>query len=180
VSEMDVTQQLDDLRRAFDQAFAVPPPPPLAELESLLVIQVDGESFAMRIGELVGLETRRKIVALPLDNLAFLGLAGLQGRLVPVYSLAFLLGYTGARTDEGRWLAVGGAGDPVGLAFTGLKGYIQVDRSALSALGKAEQGRGHVQGVLRFASETCYVLSIPSILAEINRWGNRLDAVKEG
>jgi purine-binding chemotaxis protein CheW len=179
VSERDVSYQLDDLRRAFDQAFAVPPPPPLAELESLLIIRVDGESFALRVGELAGLEGRRKIVALPLDAPAFLGLAGMKGQLVPVYSLASLLGYAGEGTDEGRWLAVCGAGDPVGLAFPALQGYVRIAPSALSALGEAERGRGHVQGVLRLASETCYVLSVPSILAEINRRTSRPGAAQE-
>lgn len=177
---MALAHKLDDLRRAFDQTFAVPPPPPLAELESVLVIWVDGASFALRVGELVGLEARRKIVALPLDTLAFLGLAGMKGQLVPVYSLASLLGYACERADEARWLAVCGAGDPVGLAFTGLQGYVQVTRAALSALGEAERERGHVQGVLRLASETCYVLSIPSILAEINRRASRPGAAQEG
>jgi len=179
VSPMEFSHTLDDLRRAFDQAFAVPPPP-LAALESLLVIAVDGASFALPIGELASLEARRKIVALPLDAPAFLGLAGIQGRLVPVYSLASLLGYTGQGADAGCWLAVCGAGDPVGLAFTGLTGYVRVACSEVSALSEAERGRGHVQGVLRLAAEMCYVLSVPSLLAEINRRASGPGAAQEG
>jgi chemotaxis signal transduction protein len=179
VSQRALSQTLDDLRQAFDQVFAVPQPP-LTELESLLIVWVDGESFALRIGELAGLEARRKIVPLPLDIPAFLGLVGIKGRLVPVYSLASLLGYASADANEERWLAVCGAGDQVGLAFAGLKGTVRVTRAELSLLGAAEHGRGLVQGVLRCASETCYVLSVPLILAEINRRVSRPGAVQEG
>jgi chemotaxis signal transduction protein len=99
---------------------------------------------------------------------------------VPVYSLASLLGYADAGAAEGHWLALCGAGELIGLAFAGLTGYVRVARSEFALLGEAERGRGHVQGVLRWASETCYVLSIPSILAEINRRASRPGAAQEG
>src|SRR3989442_4943070 len=113
--DLDLAHKLDDLRRSFDQAFAVPPPQPPAEIDSFLAIQAGGDLFALRVGELTGLVAHRKIVALPIGSPEFLGLAGIQGRLAPVYSLAALLGYAGEYSDEGRWFAVCGQDDPIGL-----------------------------------------------------------------
>src|SRR5258708_16163647 len=79
----------------------------------------------MRVSEISGLATDRKIVAFPSPIPELLGVAGIRGALVPVYSLAMLLGYN-AETERTRWLALCGTEDSVDLVLSDFDGYIRI------------------------------------------------------
>ena len=64
-----------------------------------------GAPFAFRLAEIAGVAVDRKLTSLPSPVPELLGLAGLRGRLVPVYSLTALLGGTPEGT-AGRWLVL--------------------------------------------------------------------------
>ena len=162
-SSSPTTLKASELRRVFDQARAVPSFA-FAETqnENLLAIRVSRDPYAIRANEISGLATDRKIVAFPSPFSELLGVAGVRGALVPVYSLAALLGYdTGA--EQARWLALCGIEEPFALAFKGLEGYARVPQTQLYPAEQKDATRTFVTHMARAADTVRGVLSIPSL-----------------
>ena len=161
--------KIAELRRVFDQARAAPFSSGMEEqAEDLLAIRVSRDSYAIRVNEISGLATDRKIVAFPSLIPELLGVAGIRGALVPVYSLAMLLGYK-AETERTRWLALCGTEDPVALAFSEFEGYVRVSLTKLYAAEQKDVARTHVQHVVRATDMVRAVVSIPLIRKTIQR-----------
>ncbi len=165
MSEVSPGERLAALQAAFDGTFAAPPRLVDGEREELLAIRLSGDPFALRLRELTGVEPRRRVVPLPGAPTGLLGLAGLRGRLVPVYRLSILLGYP-ERDEAGRFiaLAAGGDGAPVGFALDGIDGYLIARRAELHP---AVELRRHAPEVLSSAGVARPVISVPSVLASL-------------
>jgi chemotaxis signal transduction protein len=158
-----------ELRNAFDRARAVPFSAEAVErIENVLAIRVWGDAYAIRLSEISGLVTDRKIVAFPSPVPELLGVAGIRGGLVPAYSLAALLGYS-AGTEQGRWLALCGAEEPFGLAFNDFEGYLRVPLAQVYTTGQKDVARTCVRQVVRSADLVRNLVSIPLILEVIQR-----------
>lgn len=173
---------VDDMRSSFDGEFADSPPPPPGVSERLLAFRIAGDHYALNLLELAGLETRRRLVSLPGNVPARLGLAGIHGCLVPVYSLAGLLGYEGGVEErfrnegEVRWLALcplQGQGrareDLLGLAFGDFEGYLQVPCGNILAVSSQRGARAHVMQVAQAGGQAIGVVSVASILESVGR-----------
>ncbi|HYL62684.1 MAG TPA: chemotaxis protein CheW [Candidatus Methylomirabilis sp.] len=164
-----ITAKVAELRRVFDEARAAPFSSGAAELtEDLLAIRVSRDAYAVKASEISGLATDRKIVPLPSPIPELLGVAGIRGALVPVYSLAMLLGYN-ADTERTRWLALCGSEDPVALAFSEFDGYVRIPVTQLYAAEQKDVARTHVQQVVRATDMVRAVVSIPLIRETIQR-----------
>lgn len=159
--------QLATLRTSFMEAFAQAPAQATAPVSNLLAIRVGGIDFALRIGELAGLVANKKIVPLPTAVSELLGIAGVRGALVPVYSLASLLN---AAQDgaPNRWIALSSTA-AVGLAFGHLDGYVQVSQSDIYAATQANVTHAHVQEVVRSGDKIRPVISMASLVAAIQQ-----------
>jgi chemotaxis signal transduction protein len=156
-----------DLRSAFDRERAIPSSAQAVEqVEGLLSIRVSGNPYAIRVSEISGLANDRKIVAFPSPIPELLGVAGIRGGLVSVYSLAALLGYS-REAVQARWLVLCGAEEPVGLSFSAFEGYITVPLTQVYATDQRDAERAHVKHVLRAADLVCAIVSIPDILQSI-------------
>lgn len=134
-----------ELRRAFDAGFAQAPAGARAATEDLLALRIAGDPYAVRRGGVAGLFMDRQVTALPSPLPDFLGVAGLQGRLVPVYDLRALLGYAPAAVP--RWLLLVLAPEPLGLACDGFEGQLRVT-GELMAIAPAGSRR-HVSQAVR-------------------------------
>ncbi len=166
---LPVTAKAVELRNAFDRARAIPFLSEVRErLENLLVLRVSGDAFAIRLGEISGLATDRKIVAFPSPIPELLGVAAIRGRLVPVYSLAALLGYS-AQATQGRWLVLCGTEEPVGLAINDFEGYVRVPLSQVYAAGQKDDASARVVHVVRTGDLVRGVVSIPVLMEIIQR-----------
>lgn len=151
------------LRRDFDHAFASPPAVAGEESERLLSIRVAGDPFALRLRDISELVAQYRAVAIPSRTAALLGIAGLKGRLVPVFSLAVLLGYPGS-SESGRWLAVCGGTHPLGLAFSEFEKYLLVPRSAISA---AHEARQFAKEIVQVGTDSRLVINIGQVLSQV-------------
>jgi chemotaxis signal transduction protein len=157
-----------ELRRDFDRSFAEPPRSGRDEFEALLRLRVGGDPYAIKVAEVTGLIADRLIVSLPAAAPEFLGIVGLRGSVVPVWSLSALLGYP-ASAEVPRWLIlVGGDGNrqALGLAFEQYDGHLSVPRAALSGDGASGQevpARSFVGQSVRLANAQIGVLSISSM-----------------
>lgn len=148
-------ERLLSFRRAFDQAFAVAPTATVEVYEDLLAVRVAGDPYALRVREITGLVASRKIVSLPSRRPELLGVAGIRGSLVAVYSLAALLGY-GVESKPPAWLALP-ADEPIGLGFEEFEGFFRV-RSRDVQAGE----------VVVMANQSRRVVDIPSTLAALD------------
>jgi chemotaxis signal transduction protein len=157
-----------ELRDAFDRARAIPFLSEIHErVEDLLALRVSGDAFAIRLGEISALATDRKTVALPSPIPELLGVAAIRSRLVPVYSLAALLGY-GTQATQGRWLVVCGTEEPIGLAINDFEGYVRVPLSQVYAAAQKDESL-QVRHVVRTGDMVRDVISIPVLVEIIQR-----------
>jgi chemotaxis signal transduction protein len=155
------TARVEELRSAFDRERAAPSSSGTEiRTESLLAIRVSRDAYAIRVSEISGLATDRKIVAFPSPISELLGVAGIRGALVPVYSLAGLLGY-GAESGQVRWLALCGTEEPFALAFSDFEGYVRIPQAQLYAAEQKDVTRTHVTHVARAIDMIRSVVSIP-------------------
>ena len=156
------------LRNEFDQAFAVAASTHKVQSSHLLAIRVDANPYAIAVAEIGGLQVDRVIAPLPTMIGGLLGLAGIRGDLVPVYSLAVLLGYQApARTP--RWLALCGGAQSFGLAFDGFERHLNVPVAQIAAADSANSGAAHIRAVVHNEEGSRPLISIPSIAVEIAR-----------
>jgi chemotaxis signal transduction protein len=158
--------QVDELRRAFDRAFAAPPAGPPEDHVDLLAIRVADQPFAVRLLDVSALVRATKVVPLPPGRPELLGLAGLRGGLVPVFGLAALLGYP-QPAEPPRWLLLCGGADTIALAFHDFDGHVRLPKSALHADAGGAPGRRHVADVARTPQLVRAVVGIASIIETI-------------
>lgn len=150
------------MRRAFDQAFAHPPLARAEGGESFLAIRLGADAYAVRLSEVAELFKDRTIVRMPSRRNDFLGLAGLRGGIVPVYSLRDLLGYP-VTNETARWLLLVAPGHSVAFTVDQFEGHLRVDRSQiLPAPGNAI--RAHLREVARVNDEPRPIISLGSVL----------------
>jgi chemotaxis signal transduction protein len=176
-SLLDLGARAQALRSAFDRAFSEPPTLAAASTEDLLAIRVAGDSYALRVSELSGLVSNRKVVALPTRAPHLLGIAGVRGALVPVYALAGLLGYDVARSP-GQWLALCGRQEPVALAFEELEGFLRVPSAHLHPVG-VELSKQHVAEGVRVGGVTRRVIDTRSALEALQGFAGLAGKTKD-
>jgi chemotaxis signal transduction protein len=150
----------EELRRRFDDSFSAPSLSAGAEAAPLLALRIDDDLYALRLGEIRGFSAARKILPLPSATPSLLGLVGLRGVVVPVFSLRVLLGYGGG-DEHPRWFVVCGEAEPIALAFADFDGYLQRATSEIRPAGEAE--RTHVREVLRIDGALRAVIALESV-----------------
>jgi chemotaxis signal transduction protein len=162
-----VANKIAELRSAFDRTYSIAPSSQgVEQIENLLAIRVAGDPYAMWVREISGLANNRKTVALPSSVPELLGVASMRGGFVPVYSLAALLGYS-QDLVQGRWLALCGSQEPVGVAFSDFEGYLRVPSTQIYAAEQMDAGREHVKQVVRAAGTVRAVISMAHLLETI-------------
>jgi chemotaxis signal transduction protein len=154
------------LRRSFDEAFARAHRPRVTGLEDLLLVRIEGHPYALRIRELEGLHRAGKVVPLPSSSVELLGLAGIRGALVPVFSLPALLGYGGR--EPPAWLvlcqtAEARGGEAMALGFGALDGHVRVGPDQICGAADGAT-RAHLQQVVRLPAGVCPLVEVRSIV----------------
>ncbi len=154
-------ERLDELRRAFDAAFAAPVPAP-AECIPVIALRAGPFSCAVRIAEVGGVVPVGRLAVLPCEEPAMLGVAAVRGALVPVYDLSALAGSGRARAP--RWMLVAAGADRVALAFDEIEDYLRVGREQL--VRDAGAGAAWPE-VVREADRLRPVVSVASLLENL-------------
>ena len=158
-------ERLADMRRAFDQGFAAPIVTESRSVERMLTIRLGDEHFMMRANEITGLTKAKCIVRIPSRIPQLLGLAGVRGTLVPVFSLAAIL----ERQPRGSapvWLALAGRETPIALAFDEFEGQVELAREDLYT-DETQNPSSQSQMLARVGSLVQQVVDIPSIIRMI-------------
>jgi purine-binding chemotaxis protein CheW len=171
----DLSRRLAELRSGFDTAFARPSAEVVKDSVGLLLIRLGTERYALRVTELSDVVPACKVVPLPGSRPELLGIAGVRGRLVPVYSLGALVGRP--TSASWSWIAICGNEESLGLTFDVLEAYVQVASADLVAATSADGGGGHVREVLRSGGALAAVIGTGSIVIAIK---SRAEGSREG
>jgi chemotaxis signal transduction protein len=163
IAGRDLAGHVSALREAFDRAFAEPPPQREEAPQKFLAVRAGGAPFAFRLAEIAGVAVDRKLTSLPSPVPELLGLAGLRGRLVPVYSLTALLGGIPEST-AGRWLVLIAEGH-VALATESVAGYRFGQKGDVLPL---VSGAPHSTETLRVADGAYGIVSVPALVKQIS------------
>ncbi|MGH7295021.1 MAG: chemotaxis protein CheW [Polyangiaceae bacterium] len=161
------TASAEELRRAFDAAFARPAEGRNGSSEHLLALRLGGSPYALRLLDVAAFVRAGRVVTLPGASGTLLGLAGVRGNIVPVHDLAALLGHS-RDTARPRWLALAGSADPVALALHEFEGHVEV-AATLRVRGDATATRRHVQELVRLGEgeEVRAVIDVSSVVRAI-------------
>lgn len=166
------------LRQAFDRSFALPPREVSQDAEDLLLLRVGGERYALRLREVAGLVTGRKVVPIPADTPDLIGLAGVRGGVVPVFSFSALLGH-GLAAGPPRWLILCGAEAPLALAFTDFEGHLRLPTSDIHGDESSGATRRYVSQVASTEAGARAIVGIPLVVAAIRDRSGRDRPTKE-
>ncbi len=156
----------EELRRAFDGAFAAPSEGRRQDIESFLTLRIASAAYAVRVLDIAGFATARPIVPMVSALPAMLGLAAVRGTLFPVYGLEALLGEEPTSESPG-WFLLCGDTDPVALAFTVFEGHVLLPRPERLAAGAGEGQRRHVRELVRAGGEVRGIIDIGSLVEAI-------------
>lgn len=118
-----MTERARRLAADFDRSFAEPARAVETGGESVLAIRVGDGEYMLRLADVVTVRRAPRIVALPNASAIQLGIAGLRGNLVTVFSLAALLGVRGDDSGvESGWIAALSRHRGMAIAFAGMNG----------------------------------------------------------
>jgi purine-binding chemotaxis protein CheW len=161
-------ENVDALRKAFDESFAIRPGERNQNVEGLLVLRVSGVSYAVKLREIKGLFRKKKISPVPGPVPELLGFAGIKGILVPVYSLAALLG-RGQENCDSKWFVLCQSSEAAffALAVEEFEGYVDVAYSNITSDAVPSAKPRTFHQVARINDTSRVIVDIPTVLSLI-------------
>jgi chemotaxis signal transduction protein len=170
-TESRLQTKVSEMRQLFDESFAAPEQINKRAVEHLLAITVGGEQFAVRVGDISGLTiTKSTILPVPSSVPELLGITGVHGVVVPVFSLAALLGIAQG-TGQYRWLLLcGGRQAMIALAVELVEGHLEVPADMI--LGRATDAAMHnIKATVRDGAILRGVIDVALIVEQIKAKG---------
>lgn len=136
------SQSAIELRRAFDEMFTRSAETRDERAVEVLSIRAGEARMALPVLSIRAVQLCPEVAAVPSVAPSLLGVSGVRGAVVAMYSLAHVLG--GAKTPAGgAWVALCGDGT-VGLVFDELFGHERLTQGELLP-GEGEASRGFVE-----------------------------------
>jgi chemotaxis signal transduction protein len=163
--ETDVALKFEELKRSFDLTFQQPLVERGREIAHLLVVRVGTARFALKVADLAGLARAQTVVPLPGTDSGLVGLAGLKGRMVAVYSLAAMIGCPELSTEQNRWMVLCRCEKEIALGFTAVTGTMMVPRTELSPVSPGAPP--HATDAVGTGSSQLWLLNVSSIAEAI-------------
>jgi chemotaxis signal transduction protein len=163
--ETDVALKFEDLKRSFDLTFQQPLVERGQELVHLLIVRIGIARFALKVADLAGLARAQAVVPIPGEDSGLLGIAGLKGRMVAVYSLAAMIGSAELSTEQNRWMVLCRCQKEIALAFTAVTGTMMVPRAELSPARPGSPP--HATDAVGSGSSQLWLLNVSSIAEHI-------------
>jgi chemotaxis signal transduction protein len=165
VARESLASHLVQLKDEFDRSFALPASFGSVSGQALLALRIGEARLAVPLADIEGVALCPNLVQLPSRAPELLGIAGFRGELIPVFSLAKLIGYSPPPAPV-RWLLLCG-GERLGLAFSRVDGHYSVAPGALKPVSASETRSPHTSHVASLDGAACPVLSVASILRQL-------------
>src|SRR5690606_8463652 len=128
-----------------------------------------GESYALDLADIAGLHLDRRIAPVSGSVPEWLGMAGIRGTLVSVYSLAMLMGHDRPSAAQTRWLALCGTNRSIGLAFEAFEHHFSLDPGRITPAASGERNAGHVSAIADTGEEKRLIIHVGAILTTVSR-----------
>ncbi len=165
MTETAIVLKIEELKSSFDRTFQEALVERNQQLEHLLIVRIGTARFALKVGDLAGLARAQTVVPIPTTDPGLLGLAGLKGRMVAVYSLAALIGSPALSTEPERWFVLCRCEERIALAFTAAEGTLMVPSSELCPVSPGAPP--HATDAVGSGSSRLWLLNVSSIAATI-------------
>jgi purine-binding chemotaxis protein CheW len=165
LSDLHISERAAELRRSFDRSFVEVQHFEPILTEDFLSIHVGGDPYVLRLAEIAGLFTDKRITEVPTRVAELKGVAGFRGTMVPVYDLAALLHYPPSKAT--RWMVLAQAA-PVALAFDAFDGHFRFPRQAVTSRAEADS-HGHVRQIVHAEDGPRSIVHLPSVIAAIRK-----------
>jgi len=153
------------LKSSFDRSFQEAPVERNHELAHLLIVRIGTTRFALKVSDLAALARAQTVVPIPSTNAGLLGLAGLKGRMVAVYSLAAMIDSPALHTEPEHWLVLCRSENRIALAFTAAEGTVMVPSSDLCPVSPGAPR--HATDAVGVGASRLWLLNVHSIAAAI-------------
>lgn len=163
----NLTERLHELQRHFDEAFARPQDATAVTTHQLLAIRAGDFRVMLRLAEVAGIHACPKLVALPAPRPGLLGVVGVRGRVLAVYSMAALLGSPRSEATP-RWLLLPRASDQMALCVDSIEAFVNVAGSALYPTSGAPED-ALCPEIFNSSATTQPVLSMTRAVAAVRR-----------
>jgi chemotaxis signal transduction protein len=157
------SERAAQLRRNFDDGFAVPARADIDAQEDLLAVRLGARGFALRLSEIAGLFADKKVTHVPGSDAALRGVAGFRGSIVAVYDMARLLGYSTG--ESSRWIVLAATAS-VAFTFETYEGQRRVAADAFKSQ-LTQAGHKHATQFIRDGALLRPVIQIASMLDAI-------------
>ena len=131
----------------------------------LLIVRIGTARFALKVADLAGLARAQTVVPILGAGSELLGIAGLKGRMVAVYSLTAMIGSTELSTEQNRWMVLCRCEKEIALAFTAVTGTMMVPRAELSPASPG--ATPHATDAVGSGSSQLWLLNVSSIAENI-------------
>lgn len=158
------------IREAFDASFASTPHGERRDDLALLAIRVGSDALALRVNETQGLLKAGRIVAVPSRRPELLGISGVRGAVIPIFSLARLTGRSEVQSP--RWIALAGDAERIGLAFAEFEGHLRVPASAVRSAASARDP-ARVASVVELDAGARPIIDVHAIVRAITGTSDR-------
>lgn len=154
-----------DLAREFDRSFAAAPSAEAQRTHDFLVVRIGAHACALRLQHVRGLVAAPRITRVPSPAPDLLGVAGARGAIVPVFSLASLLGH--AATFTPGWIVLAGDRELIGLAFERYEQLLRARIDDVAVVHDAEHGRSCMREIVRAGEHAYTVVDVPALVDDI-------------
>lgn len=177
-TDLRLESKIAEIRRLFDKSFAIAPVEKGIAPKAMLAIAIEGEPFALRVREISGLAVSNEtIVPVPSRVPELLGLTGIRGVVVPVFSLPRLLGFDSLHSKT-HWLVFcGEVQTPIALAFETMERLFEATDSKIFVRQEPVGHHPHVNATVSEGATLRGVISIPT-LVEYIKTGAQLNGAK--
>lgn len=153
-----------ELRQQFDRSFAEPLAPSAPVTTDFIAIGLGPDILALRVSEIEALRADITLVPVPSPIPEFMGLAGLRGKLTPVYDLGVLLGYP---PTTGRWLALV-ENRSVAFAFDSYREHFRIE--AGTGIAGRSGGRGrYINSIAQRGDQAWPIIDLVSLVAALRQ-----------
>ncbi|HEX4298913.1 MAG TPA: chemotaxis protein CheW [Devosia sp.] len=152
------------LRREFDQSFALPAVGGKRPTVEFISVRLGSDTLALRVGEINRLLANAVVTPVPSPIGELRGIAGIGGKLVPVYDLAALLGQP---STAGHWLVLA-ADRSIAFAFDQFEQHFRVDAAEIAPDPRPDRDF-HIHSVARSADRTWSIIDLVSLAAAVKQ-----------
>lgn len=154
---INLENTLENLKNTFNYVFTNPVSNLInIEKENFISIYIFQKQFALKISELKGIELGKKILSIPSEDKSLLGISVSQGQVIPIFSLAMILGIQKGSEKENAFI-ICGENEQAGFAFTKLGDSRQILKKNIMPIQDPES----VITTFMVHFETMYLPALP-------------------